>query len=239
MRILLVEDEPKVAAFVRQGLTEESHDVVWTLYGERALELALRESFDLVLLDLRLPDLDGLEVCQRLRLHDSALPILMLTALDAVGDRVRGLRAGADDYLPKPFAFDELLARIDALHRRAQRPTTSSLSDGPLVLDPLAHQCTYDGRPLHLTQKEFDLLAYFLARKGQALSRDAIHRDVWGLHFDRGTNLIDVYVGYVRRKLTDVGCTAHIETLRGVGYRYMPHRDAGAEEAPSDDPLDP
>ncbi len=230
MRILLVEDERGVASFVRQGLEEEGYGVEWTGEGEAALRLALRETFDLVLLDLRLPDLSGLEVCRRLRLLDPDLPILMLTALDAVEDRVTGLRAGADDYLPKPFAFDELLARIAALLRRAHRaPGSSRLCDGALVLDPVERSCTYHGASLPLTQKEFDLLAYFLARPGQALSRDEIHHDVWGHDFDRGTNLIDVYVGYVRHKLEAAGCPSVIETVRGVGYRYV---SRAAEETP-------
>lgn len=223
MRILLVEDEPKVAAFITQGLDEEGYQVTWTMQGRQALEYALQAPFDLVLLDVRLPDMDGRTVCQRLRLHSPALPILMLTALDAVEDRVRGLRAGADDYLPKPFAFEELLARMEALLRRAQVQTEDhALHDGSLLLDPLGHTCLCDGKPMDLTQKEFDLLAYFIARKQQVLSRDDIHRDVWGLHFDRGTNLIDVYVGYVRRKLEEAGCKAQIQAVRGVGYKYVP-----------------
>ncbi len=224
MRILIVEDEPKVASFVRQGLEEEGYQITWVMEGKRALEYALQEAFDLVLLDLRLPDISGLEVCRRLRLHDPALPILMLTALDAIEDRVEGLRAGADDYLPKPFAFEELLARIEALLRRAhvQTPSTQTYTDGPLTLNPLERTCTCRNEPLELTQKEFDLLAYFLARPGQALSRDEIHRDVWGLHFDRGTNLIDVYVGYLRRKLQHIGCGSRLQAIRGVGYKYIP-----------------
>ena len=227
MYILLIEDEPKVAAFVRQGLEEEGYRTTWALGGERGLDYALQEAFDLVLLDLRLPDIDGFEVCRRLRLHDPGLPILMLTALDAVEDRVKGLRAGADDYLPKPFAFDELLARIEALLRRSSvhQKEGPQYCDGPLILDPVARTCICADQPMNLTQKEFDLLAYFMARKGQALHRDAIHRDVWGHDFDRGTNLIDVYVGYVRRKLQESGCTATIETVRGVGYRYRPSVD--------------
>jgi two-component system OmpR family response regulator/two-component system response regulator MprA len=227
MRILLVEDEPKVAAFVMAGLEEEGYHVQWAMEGRPALERVLQEPFDLVLLDVRLPDLSGFEVCKRLRLHDPSLPVLMLTALDAVEDRVRGLRAGADDYLPKPFAFNELLARIEALLRRAHVPSHDpTYRDGPLVLDPLTRTCTCGSDALDLTQKEFDLLAYFLARQDQVLSRDEIHRDVWGHHFDRGTNLIDVYVGYIRRKLQDAGCGTRFATVRGIGYRYVPQESA-------------
>lgn len=223
MRILLIEDEPRVAAFVRQGLEEEGYAVGWVRDGQTALHQALQETFDLLLLDVRLPGLSGVEVCRRLRLHGADVPILMLTALDAIEDRVAGLRAGADDYLPKPFAFDELLARLEALLRRARRPaSTQACADGALILDPVARTAAYAGTPLPLTQKEFDLLAYFMGHAGQALSRDEIHRGVWGHDFDRGTNLIDVYVGYVRHKLEDAGGTATIETVRGVGYRYVP-----------------
>lgn len=219
--LLLVEDEPDVASFVQQGLEEEGYDVAWVQEGRRALEHVQQTPVDLVLLDIRLPDRSGIEVCERLRLHQPNLPIMMLTALDAVEDRVKGLRAGADDYLPKPFAFDELLARIEALLRRVDAPAQAeTLRDGPLVVDPAAQVCTYEGEKVALTPTEFDLLVYLMARRGQALSRDAIHRDVWGHEFDRGTNLIDVYVNYVREKLAEAGCPSPIETVRGVGYRY-------------------
>ncbi|MFB6099043.1 MAG: response regulator transcription factor [Salinibacter sp.] len=225
--LLLVEDEPDVASFVQQGLEEEGYEVSWAETGQRGLEYAQQGGVDLVLLDIRLPDLSGLEVCERLRLHRPELPVMMLTALDAVEDRVRGLRAGADDYLPKPFAFDELIARIEALLRRVERSEQSGpFEDGPLRLDPVARTCTYDGEEVDLTPTEFDLLAFFMARKGQALGRDTIHREVWGHDFDRGTNLIDVYVNYVRRKLEEVGCENPLETVRGIGYRYV---SCGAE----------
>lgn len=229
MRILLIEDDARVAAFVRQGLEEEGYLVDWAERAATGLARALHEPFDLVLLDLRLPDGSGIDVCHEIRQHHAALPILMLTALDAVEDRVRGLRAGADDYLPKPFAFDELLARIEALLRRARlEPAETVYRDGPLALEPASRTCRCNDRPLDLTAREFDLLAYFLARKNQALTRDALHRDVWGNDFDRGTNLIDVYVGYVRRKLREAGCGGEIEAVRGVGYRYVPAEPVAA-----------
>lgn len=238
--LLLVEDEPDVASFVRQGLEEERYGVSWVETGQQALEYVRQSGFDLVLLDVRLPDLSGLDVCERLRLHRPELPVMMLTALDAVEDRVKGLRAGADDYLPKPFAFDELVARIEALLRRMDRSRQpGTVEDGPLVLDPAARTCTFAGKKVDLTPTEFDLLAYLMARKGQALSRDSIHQDVWGHDFDRGTNLIDVYVNYVRRKLEDAGCQECIETVRGIGYRYTscsneePSREMDSEAAPS------
>ncbi len=178
------------------------------------------------MLDVRLPDRSGVAVCRELRHHDASVPVLMLTALDAVEDRVAGLRAGADDYLPRPFAFAELLARLDALLRRAAiEPPDRAHTDGPLHLDSAARMVRCVGAALDLTATEFDLLAYFLARRDQALARDEIHRGVWGHDFDRGTNLIDVYVGYLRRKLADAGCPSTIEAVRGVGYRYVSHGD--------------
>jgi two-component system OmpR family response regulator/two-component system response regulator MprA len=221
-RLLLVEDDPHVASFVRQGLSEEGYVVEWAATGREGQRRALAEAFDALVLDVRLPDGSGVEVCREVRRHDAAVPVLMLTALDAVEDRVAGLRAGADDYLPKPFAFDELLARLDALLRRAAvEPPDRSHADGALVLDPATRDVWHDGTRLDLTATEFDLLAYFLARRGQALSRDEIHRAVWGHDFDRGTNLIDVYVGYLRRKLAEAGCPAVLEAVRSVGYRYV------------------
>jgi two-component system OmpR family response regulator/two-component system response regulator MprA len=223
MLILFVEDEPRVASFVQVGLEEEGYLVRWESTGASGLARAFEQLFDLVLLDVRLPDLSGLDVCRRLRLHDPGLPILMLTALDAVEDRVKGLEAGADDYLPKPFAFEELLARIRALTRRVRyRSNETRFRDGPLRLDPVARTCRCIDRPLELTHKEFDLLAYFLARKNDVVSREDIHREVWGLDFDRSTNLIDVYVGYIRRKLQEAGCASRLVAVRGVGYRYEP-----------------
>jgi len=232
--LILVEDEPDVASFIRQGLQEENYHVQWVQTGRRALEVIHQSPVDLVLLDVRLPDIDGLEVCERLRVLTSDLPIMMLTALDAVEDRVAGLRSGADDYLPKPFAFDELLARIEALLRRAHRgDAPDRLDDGPLHLNPAARTCQVGTDEVDLTPTEFDLLAYLMARPGQALSRDAIHRDVWGHAFDRGTNLIDVYVNYVRRKLDAAGCPSTIDTVRGVGYRYSPSSEASSSSSAS------
>lgn len=230
--LVLVEDEPDVASFIQKGLQEENYNVQWVPTGRRALEVIPQSPVDLVLLDVRLPDIDGLEVCERLRVLTSDLPIMMLTALDAVEDRVAGLRSGADDYLPKPFAFDELLARIEALLRRARRSETPPpLDDGPLHLNPAARTCRVGTKEVDLTPTEFDLLAYLAARPGQALSRDAIHRDVWGHAFDRGTNLIDVYVNYVRRKLEAVGLPSTIETVRGIGYRYTSVDEAAASSS--------
>ncbi len=233
--ILLVEDDTDIASFIQQGLSEEGYAVDWAIEGEKALEWLDAEQPDLVLLDIRLPGISGIDVLEAIRDRWPALPVMMLTALDAVEDRVKGLRSGADDYLPKPFDFEELLARIEALLRRSSRsaePQEDVLHDGSLRLDPVAHTCTCDGAPMDLTPKEFDLLAYFMVHPNEALSRKAIHRDVWGHDFDRGTNLIDVYVAYVRNKLDDADCDHRIETVRGVGYRYHPPETPAA---PSND----
>mgnify|MGYP006294904921 CR=1 FL=1 len=225
--ILLVEDEADIATFVEQGLAEEGYTVTWTPEGEEALELLAQESIDLVLLDLRLPGISGVEVCVRLRERWPQMPVLMLTALDTVEDKVRGLRAGADDYLPKPFDFEELLARIEALLRRSTRqPRSQVLTDGDLKLDLGGHTCVCDGESIDLTPKEFDLLAYFMAHPKRALSRDEIHKEVWGHDFQRGTNLIDVYVNYVRGKLDEVACSPRIQTVHGVGYKFVPAAEA-------------
>ena len=225
--ILLVEDEAEIASFIQRGLTEEDYVVTWATTGEQALTQLSAAAIDAVLLDIRLPGMSGLDMLEQVRAHDKRLPVMMLTALDAVEDRVRGLRSGADDYLPKPFDFEELLARVEALLRRAEQGRATSadsdaiLQTGALQMDRAAHTCTCDGTPLDLTPKEFDLLAYFMAHPGEALPRAQIHRDVWGHDFDRGTNLIDVYVAYVRRKLDDTACSnVSIETVRGVGYRF-------------------
>jgi two-component system OmpR family response regulator/two-component system response regulator MprA len=232
--ILLVEDEPDIASFVRRGLAEEGYEVNWALEGAQALALIADDRPDLVLLDIRLPGISGIDVLEVIRDRWPALPVMMLTALDAVEDRVRGLRAGADDYLPKPFDFEELLARVEALLRRATRTPDDApavLSSGHLTIDTVAHTCTCAGEPMDLTPKEFDLLAYFMAHPNQALSREKIHRDVWGHDFDRGTNLIDVYVAYVRTKLGNANCKHHVDTVRGVGYRYRPPDDTANDTA--------
>ncbi|PEN08362.1 DNA-binding response regulator [Longimonas halophila] len=232
--ILLVEDEADIASFIQRGLTEEGYVVTWVTEGEQALDELRTSSVDVVLLDIRLPGISGMEVLHQVRDRLPHLPVMMLTALDAVEDRVAGLRSGADDYLPKPFDFDELLARVEALLRRAGSPDGDSdasdvLHAGALRLDRAAHTCICNDTALDLTPKEFDLLAYFMAHPGEALQRAQIHRDVWGHDFDRGTNLIDVYVAYVRNKLNETACCdACIETVRGVGYRFAPTSNASA-----------
>ncbi len=220
--ILLVEDEVRVADFVRRGLRAEGWAVEHTADGETALAILDDRAFDVVILDLMLPGLSGLEVCQRMRARKIHTPVLMLTALDSTDDRITGLRTGADDYLPKPFDFEELLARIAALRRRAtefsQPASQSVLSHAGIVFDREAMILTVDGRPVDLSVKERDLIALLLANTNKVLSRERILNAVWGTQEDPLTNVVDVYIGRLRRKIDPYGHL--IATVRGAGYRF-------------------
>jgi two-component system OmpR family response regulator len=215
VRILVVEDEHKLADLLARGLREEGHAADVATEGEQALWMAQAAPFDAIVLDVMLPGIDGFEVCRRLRASDVWAPVLMLTARDAVEDRVAGLDAGADDYLMKPFAFDELLARLRALTRRApaERPTTVEVAD--LRLDPAAHRAWRAGVELDLSAKEFALLELFMRNPGVVLSRDQLLDGAWDMSFERRSNIIDVYVRYLRGKIG----RDSIDTVRGRGYR--------------------
>jgi two-component system OmpR family response regulator len=219
MRLLVVEDEPKLASLVARGLREEGYAVDVAERGEDALWMAHAAPYDAILLDVMLPGADGFDVCRRLRKEDVWSPILMLTARDAVGDRVAGLDAGADDYLSKPFAFDELLARVRALVRRvpAERPTV--LEVGSLRLDPAAHRAWRGVNELDLSPKELTLLELFMRSPGKVLSRSQLLDGAWDIAFERRSNIVDVYVRYLRDKIDRPFGAASIETVRGVGYR--------------------
>jgi two-component system OmpR family response regulator len=219
MRLLVVEDEPKLAALVARGLREEGYAVDVAERGEDAMWMAQAAPYDAVLLDVMLPGLDGFAVCRRLRERGVWSPILMLTARDAVDDRVMGLDSGADDYLAKPFSFDELLARVRALVRRppVERPVV--LEVGSLRLDPALHRAWRGDVELELSPKELALLEVFMRRPGHVLSRAALLDSAWDMAFERRSNIVDVYVRYLRDKIDrPFGC-ASLETLRGVGYR--------------------
>ncbi|MCS6842452.1 MAG: response regulator transcription factor [Roseiflexus sp.] len=216
--ILIVEDEAEIAGYLRRGLTFEGYNVEIATDGRQALDIARERPPDLVVLDLMLPGIDGLEVARRLRAA-SDVPIIMLTARDAVPDRVAGLEAGADDYLIKPFAFEELLARIRVQLRRRQRgDTTTVLRYGPLTMDLAAHEVTIGDRRVDLTAKEYDLLELFMRHPQQVLTRDVIYDRVWGYNFGGESNIIEVYVRYLRQKLEARGEPRLIHTVRGVGY---------------------
>ena len=218
-RILLVEDEEKLARMVELELNYEGYQVEKALDGRRGLELALSSSFDLVLLDIMLPQLSGMEVLRRLR-RESQVPVIMLTARDSVVDKVAGLDSGADDYITKPFAIEELLARIRAALRNksGQGSPSVPLSAGPLVLDVEKHQVTVRGQNVELTKKEFDLLRCLLENKGRVLTRETLLDAVWGFDFVGETNSVDVYIRFLRSKLDDAFDLKLIHTVRGVGY---------------------
>ncbi len=217
-RILVVDDDRQILNLMRRGLSFAGYAVDLAESGEHALELARERPPDLVILDIMLPGLDGLDVCRRLRAGDRELPILMLTAKGRVPDRVAGLDAGADDYLVKPFAFDELLARIRALLRRVSPSDDARLRLADLTLDPATREVERGGRRIDLTAKEFELLELFLRNPRQVLSREVIFERVWGSDFLGGSNLIDVHVMRLRDKLEAGGEARLIHTIRGVGY---------------------
>ncbi len=217
-RILAVDDDPKILSLMRRGLAFAGYAVDLAPDGETALTVARDRPPDLVVLDVMLPGMDGLEVCRRLRAGEPNLPILMLTAKDRVPDRVAGLDAGADDYLVKPFAFDELLARIRALLRRARPLEGDTLSFADLTLDPRTREVFRGERRIDLTTREYDLLEFFLRHPRQVLSRDQLFQGVWGSDFLGGSNVIDVSVMRLREKLEAGGEARMIQAVRGVGY---------------------
>jgi two-component system copper resistance phosphate regulon response regulator CusR len=219
MRILVVEDDRKVAGFIEMGLREEGYAVDLARDGEEAIVLAHVNDYDAILLDLMLPKKNGLQVAAELRREGRTTPILMLTARDATEDVVRGLDAGADDYLAKPFKFDELLARLRALVRRGGATRVERLSAGPLELDRLKHQAYAGGKALDLTPREFQLLEHFMMHKDDVVRRTELLEKVWDMHFDPESNVVDVHVGNLRRKLREAGFDGIIKTVRGVGFR--------------------
>ena len=223
MRVLLVDDDQRLLRTVRRGLKEAGLGVDDVNDGEEALLAVKTAAFDVIVLDVMLPgERDGFAVCAELRRRRVKTPVLMLTARDAVEDRVRGLEAGADDYLLKPFAFQELLARIRALTRRHLDNRAAVLELGPLRLDTASRTAAVKGRYLIMTSKEFAILEYFLHNPGRVLSRDQIQEHVWNYDFDSQSNLVEVYVGRLRRKLADLGMEKALTTVRGYGYRLEP-----------------
>jgi two-component system, OmpR family, response regulator len=215
VKLLVVEDEERIASFLDKGLTAHGYAVEWASTGGAALRLATGPDIALVILDLKLPDLDGLEVLAKLREQGITVPVLILSARAQVADRVRGLELGADDYLMKPFAFDELLARVRA--RLRSRPAAIACAPwaGDIYLDVLTREVTIAGRTVSLSEREFSLLRAFVGHPRQVLSRRELLAMAWGMSFDPRTNLVDVYVGYLRRKIGE----PVIETVRGAGYR--------------------
>ena len=224
MRLLVVEDEQRIADFIRRGLSEQGHAVDVAADGEEALDWAAIAEFDVIVLDIMLPIRDGIDVCRTLRARGLHTPILMLTARDAVEDRVLGLDSGADDYLVKPFAFAELLARIRALARREPAVAGTVLQVGDLTLKTATREASRDGEEITLTAKEHALLEYFMRHANHVLTRTMIAEHVWSYDFDNATNVIDVHVRNLRRKIDDPFPTKLIQTVRGAGYRISAPR---------------
>ncbi len=221
-KILIVEDEVKIARFVTLELQHEGYEVQSAHDGRTGLQLCEDWQPDLLILDLMLPELSGIEVCRRLR-QTSDIPIIMLTAKDDVSDKVMGLDMGADDYMTKPFAIEELLARIRVSlkkHRPDRAPNTGARTAGKLRIEPASYGASYDGEPITLTKKEFDLLNYLWQHEGSAVTRDDLLTNVWGYEFTGDTNIVDVYIRYLRQKIDDKFGVKTIHTIRAVGYMF-------------------
>ncbi len=220
MRIFLAEDETAIAGFLKEGLEEEGFAVDVALNGRTALEMVLSNlnEYDIILLDWMLPGVSGIEICRSIRKENNSIPVIFLTAKDTVDDTVFGLEAGANDYLKKPFAFEELLARIRVLLRNKTGEQTV-FKTGNIVLDTEVHIVTRNGETIDLTQKEFALLEYLLRNKGKVCRRSRIIEKIWDIHFDKDTSVIDVFINALRKKLDTKNTASFIQTIRGVGYR--------------------
>ena len=216
MRILIVEDEVGILQFLQQGLEEEGYTIITASDGEKALELLTNENFDLVLLDWMLPKLTGLEVCKAYRLQNKTSPIIFLTAKDTVQETIEGLQAGANDYIKKPFSFDELVERIKIHFRNSEKEQVLTL--GPIEMDLSKHLVMVNNVAINLTHREFELLHYLVKNKGKVCTRTQIIEDVWDIHFDYDTGVIDVFMNAIRKKLNLKKEEDYIKTIRGVGY---------------------
>ena len=218
MRILVVEDEKKVAGFIKKGLEEEGYVVDIAHSGEEGLDRIFTRNYLVIILDINLPGMDGLTVLKKIRQKSSSLPVLLLTVRAAIEDKVFGLDEGADDYLAKPFAFQELVARVRALARRKADAEPAELKIADLVLNPLTRSAQRGGKKIELTAKEYALLTFLIRNQGRVLSRTVIADSVWGYDFDPGTNVIDVYINYLRNKIDSGHGAKLIHTVRGIGY---------------------
>jgi DNA-binding response OmpR family regulator len=224
MKLLIVEDEPNLLSILRKGFAENNNDVSVALDGKTALEMIHNYTFDVVVLDVMLPDINGIEICRRLRAAKNFVPILLLTALGTSENIVTGLNAGADDYLVKPFKFGELDARVNALNRRANLETekVDSIIIGDLEINTNAKTVKREGESIILTAKEFKLLYYLAKNTGRIVSRDQILDNVWDINFDMNTNVVDVYINYLRKKIDKPFTTKLIHTMKGLGYVIQP-----------------
>lgn len=227
MRVLVVEDNHRLNASLQMNLAHEGYSVDTAYDGQEGQDLAELTPYDLIILDILLPVKDGLEVCRDLRRRRVHTPILLLTARDSVDDRVQGLDCGADDYLVKPFAMRELLARLRALLRRQQPYKNARLEIGDLMVDPVTHSVEREGQPIELTPREFALLEYMMYHPNQVVTREMIEQHIWNYDFECESNVIDVYVRRLRRKIDDPFATKLLTTIRGVGYRLTPPQERG------------
>jgi len=218
MKILLIEDEPKVASFIKRGLEEEYYSVDTAKNGEEGLKLALYEEYDLMIVDVMLPLRDGFSVVREIRKNKIVTPILFLTAKDKIEDKVLGLDSGADDYLTKPFAFEELLARVRALLRRQEMEKSVQLKAGDLILDTQTHRVTREGKEIILTPREYSLLEYLIRNKNRIVSRTRLTEHIYDYQFDTSTNVIDVYINKLRNKIDKDFSRQLLFTMRGIGY---------------------
>jgi len=219
MRVLVVEDERRLSGIIKRGLIEEGYAVDAVYDGEEAQYMAETTSYDIIILDIMLPKKDGIAVCKELRAKKINTPILMLTARDSVEDRVRGLDSGADDYVVKPFAFSELLARIRALLRRESLLKTPKIQVGDLIMDTLTREVWHGERKIELTNKEYSILEYFMTRPNMVITRTMLEENAWDYEYDSMSNIIDVYIRRLRRKIDGDGEDSLIQTVRGAGYR--------------------
>lgn len=221
MRILIIEDETRIADFLQRGLRAEGHFSVVANEGEAGLSLALEGDFDLILLDMMLPGIHGRDICQQLRMNKINTPLIILSAMDSIDDVVAGLRMGADDYMTKPFSFEELLARIETVMRRSTEIADEEtlLSVGPMSFDRLSLRFSIDGEVISMTAKELAIIELLMSHPGTLFSRERILSNVWGLNMDPLTNVVDVYIGKLRKKIDGTSAKSMIETVRGLGYR--------------------
>ncbi len=221
-KILLIEDDARVASFISKGLTESLHQVTAANTGKEGIVTAMQEAFDMIILDVMLPDMDGFEICAWLRKRKNTTPVLILSALDTPEEKVKGLQLGADDYLAKPFLFDELLARIDAQMRRVAYSKGATENEdyayAGVLLNMAEQSASRDNKPLDLSPREFRLLVFLMKNRERALSRVAIAQAVWNIHFDHTSNTVDVYINYLRKKLDKGFAQPLIHTVKGTGY---------------------
>ena len=227
MRVLIIEDEIKIATFMKNGLKQERYEVDLETNGRDGLELAMNTQYDLILLDVMLPGMNGIDILKELRANNYNVPVVLISALDSTEDRVNGLDYGADDYISKPFSFDELAARIRAILRRTQKHKSTKLHAGEVTLDTVTHLAYRDNKEIELTTKEYSLLMYLMLHKNKVLTRNSITQNVWREDIDKDSNVIDVYIKKLRSKIEKKGTRPTIQSIRSVGYRL---RDDSALE---------